>query len=99
MPQEDIDRHLLILGLFYATNNKAMTAEGLYRQALDKMREETSYNKAMGLNLYGRLILKHHEKREQEATKFLKASEEMMRQLPYWYDKMSYIFLPEFDLD
>jgi hypothetical protein len=32
-----MDRHLILLGLFYASNNKMMTAEGLYREALEKM--------------------------------------------------------------
>jgi len=28
---EQIDRHLIMLGLFYATREKRMMAEGLYR--------------------------------------------------------------------
>ena len=28
---ENIDRHLIMLALFYANNNKKMMAEGLYR--------------------------------------------------------------------
>jgi hypothetical protein len=50
-------------------------AEGLYSEALDKMKDTDNYTKAMGLNLFGRLILKNHPKRENEATKLLKASE------------------------
>mmetsp|Transcript_47214 Transcript_47214/g.34516 ORF Transcript_47214/g.34516 Transcript_47214/m.34516 type:complete len:208 (-) Transcript_47214:63-686(-) len=64
-PSPEMDRHLLLLGLFYASNKQVLTAEGLYNQALDKLKgEPPSYTKAMGLNLYGRLILKHHERRE-----------------------------------
>lgn len=36
---EHIDRHLILLGLFYASNGKNMTAEGLYGQALEKMKD------------------------------------------------------------
>lgn len=71
---EHIDRHLILLGLFYASNGKNMTAEGLYGQALEKMKDQTTYTKVMGMNLYGRLLMKNRM-REQEATKILKASE------------------------
>jgi hypothetical protein len=36
---DHIDRHLILLGLFYASNGKNMTAEGLYGQALEKMKD------------------------------------------------------------
>jgi hypothetical protein len=38
------------------------------------MKDQTSYTKVMGMNLYGRLLMKNRM-REQEATKILKASE------------------------
>ena len=89
---------MLLLGLFYASNKKVMTAEGLYSEALQKLKDEDSFTKVMGLNLYGRLILKHHEQREKEATQYLKTSEEMAKRMPHWYDKLQYIYLPDFDL-
>ena len=51
-----------------------MTAEGLYGQALEKMKDQNSYTKVMGMNLYGRLLMKNRM-RELEAAKILKASE------------------------
>ena len=51
-----------------------MTAEGLYNEALEKIGNENSYTRVMGLNLLGRLLLKN-PKREAEATKLLKNSE------------------------
>jgi hypothetical protein len=35
-----------------------MTAEGLYREALEKLGHDNSYTKVMGYNFYGRLLLK-----------------------------------------
>jgi hypothetical protein len=53
-----------------------MMAEGLYSQALDKLKNQNSYTKVMGMNLLGRLLLKNRM-REQEATKILKLSEKL----------------------
>ncbi len=75
-----------------------MTAEGLYGQALEKMKDQVSYTKVMGMNLYGRLLMKNRM-REQEATKILKASEQLGAQLPFWYDKIEHLYIPDFDLD
>lgn len=36
-----------------------MIAEGLYGQALEKLQSDISYTKVMGMNLYGRMLLKH----------------------------------------
>ena len=57
-----IERHLIMLALFYATRNKRMMAEGLYRQVLeilnhDKSNAVRSYNLVMALNFYGRMLL------------------------------------------
>ena len=96
---QHIDRHLILLGLFYASNGKNMMAEGLYGQALEKMEDQQpSYTKVMGMNLYGRLIMKNRM-REQEAARILKASEQLGQALPFWYDKIEHLYLPEFDLD
>lgn len=76
-----------------------MMAEGLYGQALEKLKDQQlSYTKIMGMNLYGRLIIKNRM-REQEASRILKQSEQLAAQLPYWHDKIEHLYLPEFDLD
>ena len=36
-----------------------MMAEGLYSEALEKLKGQVSYTKVMGMNLYGRLIMKN----------------------------------------
>ena len=59
---EDIDRHLIMLALFYATRDKKMMAEGLYRQVLDKLNHDKNnstlnYNLVMALNFYGRMLM------------------------------------------
>ena len=63
------------------------------------MKNEINYTKVMGMNCLGRLILRHHPKRENEALSLLKLSEDVAAQLPYWYDSLEYIYVPEFDLD
>jgi hypothetical protein len=72
MAPQEIDRHLILLGLFYASNGKNMMAEGLYGQALEKLRTAgPSYTKVMGMNLYGRVLMKNRM-REKEAAQYLK---------------------------
>mmetsp|Transcript_18439 Transcript_18439/g.21742 ORF Transcript_18439/g.21742 Transcript_18439/m.21742 type:complete len:139 (+) Transcript_18439:552-968(+) len=68
---EQIDRHLIMLALFYATRDKRMMAEGLYRQVLDKLGHDKqgsalNYNLVMALNFYGRMLMSF-EKRQSEA--------------------------------
>ena len=92
-----------MLALFYATRDKKMIAEGLYRQVLDKLEYDSSstsinYNLVMALNFYGRMLLTN-PKREQEAKEYLKQSETLAKHLPRWYDKMDNIYMPDFDLE
>lgn len=69
---DKIDRHLVMLGLFYASRNKKMMAEGLYRQVLSKNENEKySYTLVMALNFYGRMLLSN-PKRSTETTEYLK---------------------------
>ena len=92
-----------MLALFYATRDKKMMAEGLYRQVLDKLnydRENSvlSYNLVMALNFYGRMLMAN-PKRQREAQDYIKQSEQIAQDMPYWYDKMDNIYIPKFDLD
>jgi hypothetical protein len=101
---ELIDRHLIMLALFYATRDKKMMAEGLYRQVLDKLEYDKSskamcYNLVMALNFYGRMLLGHNIKRKDEAEDYLRQSEALAQMMPFWYDKMDNIHLLDFDLD
>jgi hypothetical protein len=66
-----------MLALFYATRDKKMMAEGLYRQVLDKLdfdksSKSISYNLVMALNFYGRMLLNHNPKRKNEAEDYLR---------------------------
>jgi hypothetical protein len=99
-----IDRHLIMLGLFYATRDKKMMAEGIYRQVLDRLEYDKSskamcYNLVMALNFYGRMLLGHNVKRKDEAEDYLRQSEALAEMMPFWYDKMDNIHLLDFDLD
>ena len=62
------------------------------------MQGEISFTKVMGMNLYGRMLMRN-KKREQEATKYLSLSEKIGSKLPYWYDKIEFLYIPEFELD
>jgi len=100
---ENMDRHLIMLALFYATRDKKMMAEGIYRQVLDRMNFDKSsasisYNLVMALNFYGRMLLAN-EKRKSEAEDYIKQSEIIAQRMPYWYDKIDNIYLSSFDLD
>lgn len=73
---KDIERHLIMLGLFYATRDKKMMAEGLYRRVLDTLDHDKStmsvnYNLVMALNFYGRMLLAN-PKRATEANDYLR---------------------------
>ena len=72
---EEIDRHLIMLALFYATRDKKMMAEGLYRQVLDKLDHDKktaslNYNLVMALNFYGRMLM-GNPKRQSEAQGYI----------------------------
>jgi hypothetical protein len=100
---ENMDRHLIMLALFYATRDKKMMAEGIYRQVLDRLNFDKSsasisYNLVMALNFYGRMLLAN-EKRKSEAEDYIKQSEIIAQRMPYWYDKIDNIYLSSFDLD
>ena len=103
MSPETIERHLIMLALFYATRDKRMMAEGLYRQVLDtleydKKTAKLNYNLVMALNFYGRMLMAN-PKRQKEAQGYIKQSEQIVQGMPYWYDKLDNIFLPSFDLE
>ena len=89
---ELIDRHLLLLALFYSANQKITTAETIYKSVLTKMKKDDWYQKALGLNMYGRMLLKHPKRKEQGMV-YIQQSEEIMSILPHWYDKIDNIFL------
>ena len=55
-----MDRFLVLLGLFYATQNKGATALQLYSQAIGNLEKRNDINctLVMAKNLVGRLLLK-----------------------------------------
>lgn len=77
---DQMERHLILLGLFYAANGKTTIAEGLYRQAIFKLESDNNlcYSLVMGKNLYGRLLL-NDNKRETEALSHIKESESLAK--------------------
>jgi hypothetical protein len=46
---------------------------------------------------YGKLLL-NLPQRKSEATRFLKLGEEMSKQVPFWYDKMEMVIMPEIQI-
>lgn len=63
---ENLDRFLILLGLFYATNNKVNTAEQLYTEAIKKMEkaQQINYSLLMAKNLLGRLLSRDDGRKE-----------------------------------
>ena len=52
----------------------------------------------MALNFYGRMLMAN-PKRAREAQDYIKQSEQIAQDMPFWYDKLDNIYLPKFDLD
>ena len=65
---------------------------------VDQSNVSVNYNLMMALNFYGRLLLQNPQ-RQSEAHNYLKQSELLAQQIPYWYDKIDNIYMPGFDLD
>lgn len=69
---------------------------------LDKLDKDHSTNSVnfslvMALNLLGRILLADPLSRE-EANAYLRQSETLSRQMPFWYDSIDCIYLSEFNL-
>ena len=58
---------------------------------------EYSYNLLMAKNLYGRLMLKL--KKEEEAMKHLRDSENLAKQIPFWWNHLEHLYIDDFDLN
>lgn len=69
---EGLDRFLILLGLFYATNNKVNIAEQLYTESIMKLEkaQQINYSLLMAKNLLGRLLARD-EKRKADAYQHL----------------------------
>lgn len=95
-----MDRHLILLGLFYAANGENKTAEGLYRDAIAKMDKESSFNYSMVMakSMYGRLLMRD-PKREKEAIDHLKQSESLANKIPFWWNHLDHIYIQDFKHD
>jgi len=73
MGPANFDRFVILLGLFYASNNKANTAQMLYSEFAMKSEKQgqINYTLVMALNLLGRLLLKDPEQ-QLDACKYLR---------------------------
>ena len=58
---DQMDRQLILLGLFYASNGDLKSAQSLYLQAINKMEKDKNqcFSLVMAKNLYGRLLMGH----------------------------------------
>ena len=92
---QNMDRSLLLLGLFYASNGKPNSAEQLYTQAILKLekKQDMSYTLMMGKNLLGRLLLASGEKRKDEAHQHLSQSEKLANILPHWWADLDHLYI------
>jgi tetratricopeptide (TPR) repeat protein len=87
-----IDRHLVLMALFYSADGQESIANDLFQQSLKKMKNQSTYTRAMGLNMYGRLLYKNPKLKER-GTAYLQKSEQLMTDLPHWYDTIESAFL------
>lgn len=87
-----IDRHLVLMALFYSANGQEATANDLFKQSLKKMKNQSTYTRAMGLNMYGRMLYKN-PKYTDRGISYLQKSEQLMTDLPHWYDIIESTFL------
>lgn len=76
--QRYLPRHLVIAGLVYSQLGQTMIAEGMYRQALEFLKDdifvENKANFSLGLNMYGRLLLRDPNRKD-EAQNLITQSE------------------------
>jgi hypothetical protein len=52
----------------------------------------------MALNIYASIIMLEPSRRK-EALSYFKQSETLSQRIPYWYDSIESIYLPDFQLD
>jgi hypothetical protein len=52
----------------------------------------------MALNFYGRMLLDNPD-RKSEGVDYIKQSEAIVQNMPFWYNKLESIHLTEFDLN
>lgn len=52
----------------------------------------------MALNYYGKIMMANPARRD-SAKQYLKQSEELAKRIPYWYDRIDSIHMPNFFLD
>lgn len=88
---DTIDRFLVYLAVFYSSTGQVQIAEKLFTEVLNKMDQEFSYTKAMGMNMYGRMLTKDPN-RKQQAMSILEQSEGLTSILPHWYNNLENIF-------
>ena len=95
---EDMERHLVLLGLFYASKGQFQQAEGLYAQAIDKMQKDNNrcFTLVMAKSLLGKMLMASG--RSKEAVQHLKHSESLAKQLPYWWDDLDHIYTHKFEI-
>jgi hypothetical protein len=85
------------MALFYSATGQFNTADKIFKDVFKKMQNDVSYTKAMGFNMYGRMLLKH-PKLNKKGLEYLQKSEKMLSVLPYWYDKIDSIYMYNFVL-
>lgn len=68
-------------------------ADKLFKLVLEKEKDSYSYNRSTAMFRYG-AILKEIG-RPQEGDKWIKASIDYSKNLPYWYKRMIHVVLPD----
>lgn len=96
---DKLDKQLVLLGLFYSTMNKTKQAEGIFKQAIVKMKRKNQidYKLMMAYNLLGRMLMRTPG-REMDGVEYVKESEGLREAIPYWWDTLEVLYLRDFFL-
>ena len=74
----NINKHLILLAIFYSANEEYKMADNLFQSALSSMKSDLSHSKILGLNMYGRMLIKNQETK-QKGFELVKISEDMAK--------------------
>ena len=96
---EKMERHLVLLALYYASFSKPKEAESLFLEAISKMEKDKNlcYSLLMAKNMYGRFLMRDPE-RQEEAKKQIMHSEALAKKLPFWWGTLESTYLSDFIL-
>ena len=98
LDKNNIGRALTLIGIFLSSKNNKLHAEGLFRNAIDILKnvrftQKNDYNQIFALEAFGSM-LKTIEKRASEGEQLHLKAKEIALSLPFWYERAIYLHIP-----